>query len=247
MYGRQQLGPWQARSKEPSKARPTLRNSINRAGKASRDTGSEAPAEIAGLGPCCLKKYVPGQRIVLKRNPYYWKVDARGTRLPYLDEIAFLFVPSEDAQVIRFQAGDTDVLTRFSAQDFSVLERAANSKGYRVHDLGPGLEYNFLFFNLNDLSALGFATNRAKAKMVSGPPLSRGCVRSHRSREHRPHCLRRSCYAALEPSYSRKQIVGGYGASTSCPFPDECTGAAEGCGFLLESRWPPGGFAASAR
>ena len=31
------------------------------------------PAEIAGLGPFRLKEYVPGQRLVLERNPYYWK------------------------------------------------------------------------------------------------------------------------------------------------------------------------------
>ena len=31
------------------------------------------PAEIAGLGPFRLKEFVPGQRVVLERNPYYWK------------------------------------------------------------------------------------------------------------------------------------------------------------------------------
>ena len=114
---------------------------------------SMPPAEFAGLGPFRLKEYVPGQRIVLERNPYYWKVDGKGVPLPYLDEIVFLFVPSEDAQVIRFQAGDTDILSSFSAQNFAVLQGAQAAKGYHLYDLGPGLEYNFLFFNLNDLTA----------------------------------------------------------------------------------------------
>jgi peptide/nickel transport system substrate-binding protein len=35
------------------------------------------PAVIAGLGPFRLKQYVPGQQIVLERNPYYWKADLR--------------------------------------------------------------------------------------------------------------------------------------------------------------------------
>src|SRR5271154_6469894 len=69
---------------------------------------STPPAQFAGLGPFRLKDYVPGERIVLERNPYYWKEDHRGNRLPYLDEVVFLFVPSEDSQVIRFQSGDTD-------------------------------------------------------------------------------------------------------------------------------------------
>jgi len=104
----------------------------------------------AGLGPFRLKEYVAGQRLVLERNPYYWKTDTKGSRLPYLDELVFLFVPSADAQVLRFQSGDTDVISGLGAENFSVLSRQKES--YILADAGPGLEYNFLFFNLNDLS-----------------------------------------------------------------------------------------------
>jgi peptide/nickel transport system substrate-binding protein len=104
----------------------------------------------AGLGPFRLKEYVAGQRLVLERNPYYWKTDTKGSRLPYLDELVFLFVPSADAQVLRFQSGDTDVISGLGAENFSVLSRQKES--YTLADAGPGLEYNFLFFNLNDLS-----------------------------------------------------------------------------------------------
>jgi peptide/nickel transport system substrate-binding protein len=113
---------------------------------------SSTPGQFAGLGPFRLAEYVPGQRIVLKRNPYYWKRDASGQQLPYLDKLVFLFVPSEDAQVIRFLSGDTDVLSRFSSENYSVLKTQTAAKGFHVDDLGPSLEYNFLFFNLNDLS-----------------------------------------------------------------------------------------------
>ena len=104
----------------------------------------------AGLGPFRLKEYVAGQRLVLERNPYYWKTDTKGSRLPYLDELVFLFVPSADTQVLRFQSGDTDVISGLGAENFSVLSRQKES--YTLADAGPGLEYNFLFFNLNDLS-----------------------------------------------------------------------------------------------
>jgi peptide/nickel transport system substrate-binding protein len=116
---------------------------------------SMPPNQFAGLGPFRLKEYVPGQRVVLERNPYYWKADRAGNQLPYLNEVVFLFVASEDAQVIRFQSGDTDVLSRFSAENFAVLQKQQSGKGYHLDDLGPGLEYNFLFFNLNDLAPKG--------------------------------------------------------------------------------------------
>jgi peptide/nickel transport system substrate-binding protein len=108
------------------------------------------PAEIAGLGPFRLKEYVTGQRLVLERNPHYWKQDAAGNRLPYLNELAFAFAANEDMQVMRFQAGESDVITRIAPKNSAVLQRDAARRGYAVRDGGAGFEYSFLFFNLND-------------------------------------------------------------------------------------------------
>src|SRR5712664_2234252 len=120
-------------------------------GKLGQIGSLSTPAnQWAGLGPFRLKEYVAGQRLILERNPYYWKTDTQGHRLPYLNELVFLFVPSADAQVLRFQSGETDVISRLGAENFSVLAR--QKRGYTMADAGPGLEYNFLFFNLNDAS-----------------------------------------------------------------------------------------------
>lgn len=108
-------------------------------------------SDIAGLGPFRVKQYVAGQRMVLERNPYYWKVDASNQRLPYFDELIFLFVGGEDQQVIRFEAGETDMVSRLSAENFALLSKEAHSN-WQLADLGPSLEYNFLVFNLNDLA-----------------------------------------------------------------------------------------------
>ncbi len=110
-------------------------------------------AQIAGMGPFRLKEYVPGQRVVLERNPYFWKVDRNQNRLPYLDELAFLFVGNEDAQVIRFQSGDTGVINRVAAENYTLLSKEAQSRGYQLVDLGPSIEYNFLVFNQNELKS----------------------------------------------------------------------------------------------
>ncbi len=107
-----------------------------------------ASNQWAGLGPFRLKEYVAGQRLVLERNPYYWKADTNGNRLPYLDELIFVFVPNADAQVLKFQSGETDLISQVGAENFSVLSR--QPRGYTMVDAGPGLEYNFLFFSLND-------------------------------------------------------------------------------------------------
>ncbi len=104
---------------------------------------------IAGLGPFRFKEHVPGQRIVLERNPFYWKRDREGTALPYLDRLVFIVIPTGDAQAIRFQSGEADITTRLSAANFSVLQRDQGQRNYELSDLGPGLDYTFLFFNQN--------------------------------------------------------------------------------------------------
>jgi peptide/nickel transport system substrate-binding protein len=125
------------------------------AGRLSEVWGLTSPPDaIVGLGPFQLREFVPGERLVLVRNPHYWKVDAAGKRLPYLDELVFLFVPAEDAQVLRFRSGESHLLNRVSAENFAVLEREPRGK-YQLRDLGPGLEYTFLLFNMNELPPPG--------------------------------------------------------------------------------------------
>jgi peptide/nickel transport system substrate-binding protein len=114
------------------------------------------PAEIAGLGPFQLKEYVPGVKIVLYKNKYYWKADQKGNRLPYLDQIEFRFAPAEDAQVARFMSGESDILNRVGARNFELLRGEASTRDDQLEDLGPGLEYNFLFFNLGPVDAQRF-------------------------------------------------------------------------------------------
>jgi peptide/nickel transport system substrate-binding protein len=110
------------------------------------------PAQIAGLGPFRLKEYVPGQRLTLERNPYYWKADRAGNRLPYLSAVTFQFAGSEDIEVLRFQSGESDMISRVSARNYAILKKQEPRRGYSLRDAGPGFEYSFLFFNLNDLS-----------------------------------------------------------------------------------------------
>jgi len=105
-------------------------------------------AEIAGLGPFRLRSYTPGQRMVLERNPYYWKTDAAGNRLPYLSELVFDFAGDADLQFLRFRGGESDLIGRVAAKDYAALQRDSGAGRFALRDAGPGFEYNFLLFNL---------------------------------------------------------------------------------------------------
>jgi peptide/nickel transport system substrate-binding protein len=133
-----------------------LLESPYREGNLARMWGPDAsPRDIAGLGPFRLKQYVSGQSLLLERNPYYWKTDAAGEALPYLDEILFLLSSGEPADVLRFRSGETHLVSGLGAQSYDAISRENEGGRYQLHDLGPGLEYTFLFFNLNDLSGSG--------------------------------------------------------------------------------------------
>ena len=71
---------------------------------------STAPADLVVIGPYMLSSYVAGQRLVFDRNPHYWKKDAAGTQLPYIDQVALEIVPDQNAELVRLQAGQIDTL-----------------------------------------------------------------------------------------------------------------------------------------
>jgi len=66
------------------------------------------PAEIVGMGPYVIDRFVPDQQVVLKRNPYYYVYDAERTQLPYYDERVILIVPSDDVALLKFLNGEID-------------------------------------------------------------------------------------------------------------------------------------------
>lgn len=122
----------------------------NQAGTLPAAWGPATPAqEIVGLGPFRLKEYQRGVRIVFERNPYYWKKDKAGQTLPYLDTLTFLVIPDRNAEALRFQSGELDLLGTMNSESYANLRRSEKAKGYTLKDLGPGLGMDFLWFNLN--------------------------------------------------------------------------------------------------
>ena len=110
---------------------------------------SSSPDEIVGLGPFRLVAYLPGERLELERNPHYWKTDINGQRLPYLDRLSLLFVSNPESSLLRFESGELHLLDGLSGETFDRLSKSRQRAHLDLRDLGPGLSYSFLFFNLN--------------------------------------------------------------------------------------------------
>jgi peptide/nickel transport system substrate-binding protein len=127
-----------------------------RAGRFASAYGTgTAPESLVTSGPWRLKQHVPHEKTVLTRNPYWYGVDARGRRLPYLEELVFLVVPDQNTCSLKFEAGELDAIDNVKAEDYRRFERGQARGGYVVHRLGPALTSNFLWFNLNTVKRPG--------------------------------------------------------------------------------------------
>lgn len=109
---------------------------------------STPPSEMVVNGPFMLESYLPSQKVVLKRNPHYWKTDKEGNRLPYLERVVFVVVQDLNAALLKFKKGEIDYLAA-KGEDFPGLKREEATGGYTVHRLGPATGSSFLFFNQN--------------------------------------------------------------------------------------------------
>jgi len=90
------------------------------------------PGEVVGTGPFRLTGYVPGQKVSLAKNPNYWKVDAKNTRLPYLDRLEFLIIRDPQAQVAQLLAGNVDQLNITGAQFPDLKQKEVAGAPFKV-------------------------------------------------------------------------------------------------------------------
>ncbi len=106
------------------------------------------PAEIIGTGPFTIGSYVPGEQVVLKRNPNYWLKDDDGNALPYLDEIVHVIVPELDAELASFLDGVSDV-HGVLGEELAQVEPLQEDENFTIHRRGPAFGTTFLGFNMN--------------------------------------------------------------------------------------------------
>ncbi len=126
------------------------------------------PAAMAGLGPFVLAEYAPGQRMVFARNPHYWRKDASGVQLPYLDRLTIDVVQSQDAEMLRLQAGTIDLMTQADvrAGDIKSLRPLRDQGTVQLAEPGVGVDPDALWFNLTSEAT---ARNQKSRPYLSRP------------------------------------------------------------------------------
>jgi peptide/nickel transport system substrate-binding protein len=117
--------------------------------------GTETPpSQIVSNGAYRLARYQPGERVILERNPYYWRKGDDGSAQPYINRFVLQIAESLDTALVQFRSGGLDVLS-VPANFFSLVKREEEKGNFTIYNGGPALSTQFLAFNLNQASRNG--------------------------------------------------------------------------------------------
>ncbi|HEY9668556.1 MAG TPA: ABC transporter substrate-binding protein [Coleofasciculaceae cyanobacterium] len=116
------------------------------------------PKKIIVNGPFQIESYRPSERVIFRRNPYYWRKDSQGNQLPYIDRIVWQIVESTTTQLIQFRSGGLDIgegWGRLPPEDFPLLKREEKRGKFRIYTAEARPGTTFVSFNLNQGSRNG--------------------------------------------------------------------------------------------
>ena len=111
-------------------------------------TGADL-SDIVGTGPFKFSSYTADQKVTLAKNTNYWKNDAFGNKLPYLDKVEYLILKSPEAQIAQFKSGTLEALNITGAQFPDLKQGEVNGAPYKVikalalFGSPPHLSFNF--------------------------------------------------------------------------------------------------------
>ena len=170
---------------------PLPRHALEKAWKAGQFSNAWGqnvnPAEVISSGPFVVKDIRPGEAVRFERNPHYFRYDAKGQQLPYLDQLTLLIVPDMEAEAIRFLSGDTDLYDAayglgIKPSNLATFQDKAKEGNYTVYPLGPGFDTSYYAFNTN----LGGAYTDDKGLRQEWQPAKRGEKPPANLKEFRP-------------------------------------------------------------
>jgi peptide/nickel transport system substrate-binding protein len=153
---------------------------------------------LVTMGPWVITEYKTDELMIMRRNPYYWKVDEDGNQLPYLDEVQYRKGPSGIGRDLCTIAGDCDHMNLENPSTFVQAMTAAQDPSAKFNVnwgpelLGYGVEFNYadnfgitdtnrdtavrdLFRDLKFRQAVSYATDRdGIAQSIMKGPFLRG-------------------------------------------------------------------------
>jgi peptide/nickel transport system substrate-binding protein len=114
-------------------------------------SAKSAQKEMAVLGPYYVAENKAGAYLLLKRNPNYWKHDAGGRQLPYIDSVRLEIQQNRDIETLRLERGEIDLINSVDAEYY---DKVVGQNPAMAHDAGISLDAEFMWFNQTPTSPL---------------------------------------------------------------------------------------------
>jgi len=117
---------------------------------------------LVTMGPWVITEYKTDELMIMRRNPYYWKVDEAGNQLPYFDEIQYRKGPSGIGRDLCTIAGDCDHMNLENPSTFVQAMTTAQQADAKYNvSWGPETLGYYIRFNLS--ADVGVKTDSDKA------------------------------------------------------------------------------------
>ncbi len=107
------------------------------------------PKQIVCNGPYTLDSYSTSQQVVFRRNPNYWRKDAQGNAMPYVERVVWRLVENRDTQLLKFRSGELDTVEPLRPEDFTLLKREEKRGKFTIYMGGARPITAFMTFNQN--------------------------------------------------------------------------------------------------
>ncbi|HEY9862633.1 MAG TPA: ABC transporter substrate-binding protein [Candidatus Obscuribacterales bacterium] len=160
------------------------------------------PQDIVGNGQYRIKSYTPYQRVILERNPYYWRKDDQGNPQPYIEQIVWQIIESTDTQLLEFRSGSLDTLT-LQPETFPLLKPEEKRGKYTIYNSGPEMGTVFMSLNMN------------RGKNPQGKPF----VDPIKSKWFNNKAFRQAVYYAINREAMKNNFYLGLGELQHSPIP----------------------------
>jgi peptide/nickel transport system substrate-binding protein len=106
------------------------------------------PKQIVSNGAYKLESYIAGERIIFRKNPYYWRKDPQHHIQPYIERIILSTVSNNDTALIQFRSGGLDYID-VNPNYFSLLKREEKRGKFTIYNGGSQIGTTAMMFNLN--------------------------------------------------------------------------------------------------
>jgi len=103
-----------------------------------RDHIDSLTTEPIGSGPFRFVEYLPGDRLVMAKNPEHWDAD----RIQ-VDRVEFRVIPEESAAIVAMEAGDIDIVWDLPPEEIDKLER----RGTKLDEVATGTWWGLVMNN----------------------------------------------------------------------------------------------------